>query len=381
MKHAVLIVDGTRLCNLRCTYCNNWRTGPDQTMSFPVLARLTARVLNDSEHDVVAFNWHGGETTLLPIRFYEKALLLQARFRRPNQIVTNSIQTNGTRLTAEWARFLSSNNFTVGVSLDGPPEVHDRFRRDIAGGPTLAQTLRGIATLRENKVPFSVILVVDEGTLAVGANRVFDFFLEQSIFEYALNFAVPAAQPQAIPGSPCEHYVRPERVTQFLKQLYDRWLEYGDARISIREIDALRNGIAGRFTGVCTLTGGCFGALYRIEPNGDVGHCDYFAGDERYLWGNVLTHDFAAIRRGSRLLARKEENLYALTPLRSCPNFAVCSGWCPYERYVSLRHNVNHSQQCCGLSEVIDYMRAREANLGDKSLRDYRPGLGVEWAT
>src|SRR5262245_24331312 len=99
MGFVSLIVKGTRLCNLRCTYCHDWRSGQDQTMTFPVMARTIAAALRDPEYDAVEFIWHGGETTVLPIAFYEKALLIQSRFRRPGQLIRNLIQTNGTRLT------------------------------------------------------------------------------------------------------------------------------------------------------------------------------------------------------------------------------------------------------------------------------------------
>jgi serine-type anaerobic sulfatase-maturating enzyme len=333
-----------------------------------VLARLTAGVLGDPLHETVEFNWHGGETTLLPISFYERALWLQARFRRPGQMVLNSIQTNGTRLTPEWARFLRGNEFPVGVSVDGPPEIHDRYRRDIAGGPTFAHVLRGIALLREHDVSFSVIMVVDHEALEAGGDRIFDFFLEMGIREYALNFVAPVAQPDAPPGSPAGHYADPARVSAFLVRLYDRWREHGDPRIRIRELDALRSRLTGGPAGICTLAGGCFGALFRIEPNGDVGHCDYFAGDPRYTWGNVLTDDFAAIRKGSNLRARAAENERALAGLRDCPNFAVCNGWCPYGRYASWRHNRNHRADCCGLREAIDHIRLREAERTSRSI-------------
>src|SRR5271154_1121486 len=108
MRSVSLIVKATRLCNLRCTYCHDWAVGPDQTMAFDVLAHMTAAALQDPEHGTVDFIWHGGETTLLPISFYQRAMALQARFRRRGQTVHNIIQTNCTRLTPEWARFLRS---------------------------------------------------------------------------------------------------------------------------------------------------------------------------------------------------------------------------------------------------------------------------------
>src|SRR5438105_7905485 len=136
MGAITLIIKGTRLCNLRCAYCHDWRAERDQVMPFPVLARLMAAALTDPQHAAVDFIWHGGETTLLPTTFYEKALLVQSRFRRPGQLVGNTIQTNGTRLTPEWLRFLRDNQFGVGVSVDGPPQLHDRYRRYASGRPS-----------------------------------------------------------------------------------------------------------------------------------------------------------------------------------------------------------------------------------------------------
>src|SRR5882762_2517916 len=103
--HLQLIVKGTRLCNLRCSYCHDWSAGRDQTMPFTVMAQLMANALRDERHDKVTFIWHGGETTLLPITFYEKAVYMQSQFQRHGQLISNGIQTNGTRLTREWARF------------------------------------------------------------------------------------------------------------------------------------------------------------------------------------------------------------------------------------------------------------------------------------
>src|SRR5437016_9665987 len=114
----VLIVKATRHCNLRCAYCHDWRVGSGQRMTFEVVAQMTRAALRGSDHDSVDFIWHGGEPTVLPLSFYEKALYVQSRFRRPGQVVLNSVQTNGTRITPEWARFWAMNGFTVSISLD-----------------------------------------------------------------------------------------------------------------------------------------------------------------------------------------------------------------------------------------------------------------------
>jgi uncharacterized protein len=358
-----LIVKGTRLCNLRCAYCHDWRAQRDQVMPFAVVARLIATTLNDPANDGVDFIWHGGETTTLPISFYEKVLLLQSRFRRPGQVIQNSIQTNGTRLTPEWLRFLKSNQFHVGLSLDGPPELHDRYRRFASGRGSSADVARGIRGLREYGVPFSVLMVIDEGALELGAERIFDYFVEQDIQHYGLISAKPSNDPDAPPNTPADHYSNPVKMTSFLIDMYETWRAHGDARIRIRELQALRRRVAGEPPETCTLAGECLGQYFLIEPNGSVAHCDLFLGDPRYTLGNILTDDFAAIRNSPNLLQLQAENRLAVDRMRGCQNFGVCNGWCPHERYNSLRHNPHYRAECCGLNELIDYLRAAETDL------------------
>ena len=199
--HVGLIIKATRLCNLRCTYCNDWREGSDQIMSFQVLVSLISAALKDPAHDSVEFIWHGGETTLLPISFYEKAIFLQSQFRRPGQLIRNSIQTNGTRLTSEWISFFRANRVAVGISLDGPPELNDRVRVRRSGRGSFELVQKGIELLRCGGVPFSVLMVVDEETLGVGPNRIFDFLLESKVKSVAFLAAKPANQPAALPGT------------------------------------------------------------------------------------------------------------------------------------------------------------------------------------
>ena len=170
-------------------------------MSFPVMSRTIAAALRDPDHKLVSFIWHGGETTVLPQTFYEKALLVQARFRREDQRVRNVIQTNG-GVTPDWARFFRANRFAVGMSLDGPPEIHDRYRRYASGRPSFQDVARGIKLLRESDVPFGALMVIDEGALQVGPDRVFDFFVEHEIKSFGFLGAKPTNQPNAKPCTP-----------------------------------------------------------------------------------------------------------------------------------------------------------------------------------
>lgn len=360
-RYLGLIVKATRLCNLRCSYCHDWRGGPNQTMSFPVLAHMTARALQDPGHDAVEFIWHGGEPTVLPRSFYERALYVQARLRRPGQKILNTLQSNGTRIDSDWAHFFREFQFRVSVSLDGPPAVHDRYRRYASGRPSFDDVRRGLHTLQDNGVPVSVLMVIDRGAIELGPDPIFDFFLEQGITNYGLLAAKPVNHPDASPGTPVPHYVTATEMSLFLQAYFDRWLAHGDPSIRIREFDGLLKRLSGQESSVCTLAGDCFGRYYLVEPDGETAHCDLFVGDPAYTVGNVLTDSFAAFRSGPTLLRLQESNDLARTSMRDCPEFGVCNGWCPHERYIASRHDPSFTAHCCGLRDLIGHMRERLA--------------------
>lgn len=358
MTAVELIVKATRLCNLRCSYCYDWRAGAGNTMSFDTLARLLARTLTPSDHDVVGFDWHGGEPTLLPLTFFKKALHLQDRFRRPRQVVTNVIQTNATLITSEWARFFAENSFDVGISIDGPADVHDRYRLDRAGRPTLARTLDGLARLRDHGIEPGIGVVVDRAGLEAGPAALFDFLVAHRARLVGLNFVMPEALAADVGAVDRRHYVDPDESAAFLIGLYDQWRSHGDPGIHIRELAALVDSLHGVRPGPCTLAGRCFGIVFRVEPNGDVYHCDYFGEDPRYRWGNITTDDFATLRRNVSLRARTAAHAGERNKMRSCPEFSVCHGWCPHVRTTAREHHEGYRADCCGLRDLITHIRA-----------------------
>lgn len=351
-----LIVKATRSCNLRCAYCNDWRPGSGNAMPFEVLARLVEAALTDPHHDAVRFSWHGGEPTLLGQKYFEKAMLLQSGFRRAGQRVTNSIMTNATRITDEWAQFLKDNEFSVGVSLDGPREIHDTYRRDAAGRPSFDATRRGIQRLHDLQVGFGITVVLDRAGYELGPVRLFDFLVGEGITSFGINFVMP---PFGAPTDVArQHYITTQDRAAFLRGLHERWKDYGDRAIKIRELDALRRRVAGRHGGPCTLTGSCWSSLYSVEPNGDVAHCDFFLGSDEYVWGNIMRQDFSSIRTSPSLVAARQRHNRAAIPKQQCPEYSVCNGGCPHEYLMSQTYDPLHREECCGLDELIETLRA-----------------------
>jgi len=259
------------------------------------------------------------------------------------------------------------------VSLDGPSGIQAANRPWASGRSSFPETVAGIRRLRDARIPFSVLMVVDEATLELGADRLFEFLIEENIRDVGLLAAAPVNQPDAHPGTPTRHYVDPLRMTSFLARVYDLWLAHGDAGIHIRELEGLQRRIGNLPPAVCMLAGGCIGRYYSVEPNGDVAHCDLYVGDAGYTFGNLRHQGFADFDRHPRLLALRHENARALDRMRACPEFAVCNGWCPHERYLAERHQPDHTGDCCGLRGLIAHMRAsrgQDARLGTRTTAD-----------
>lgn len=139
-----VIIKSTRLCNLRCTYCSAWRAGAGQKMSFDVLAQTIIGALSPPNPSTLDFVWHGGEATLLGIDYYRRALWLQETFNVHGKSISNSIQTNGMYLNDEWVKFLRHHRFGVGVSVDGPRDIHDSRRKTIRGDDTYKSIMKNI---------------------------------------------------------------------------------------------------------------------------------------------------------------------------------------------------------------------------------------------
>jgi serine-type anaerobic sulfatase-maturating enzyme len=149
---------------------------------------------------------------------------------------------------------------------------------------------------------------------------------------------------------------------RFLSDLYDRWLEHGDPEIRIREFDEIEHALGhGERGGGCKTAGECMKHYYIVEPNGDVGHCDLFRGDDSYYFGNLTVDDFATIRASEKAQQLVRERRADVAKMTSCPDFGVCQGWCPHESYLSRRHNPDHTDSCCGLRTFIDHVRNRHA--------------------
>ena len=155
------------ICNLDCEYCfylDKEKLYPN-TRSFrmtdEVLENYVRQYIEAQKVDEVTFAWQGGEPTLMGVEFFRRAVEFQKKYRRTGMRIQNSFQTNGTLLNDEWARFLKRNNFLIGLSIDGPPKLHDRLRYDKHGRPSSKDVLRGLKLLQKHGVDYNVLCVLN----------------------------------------------------------------------------------------------------------------------------------------------------------------------------------------------------------------------------
>lgn len=353
-RHVVIILKATRLCNLRCTYCHSWRSGAGNVMPLQTLAKISHQVLSSPHIDEVDFVWHGGEVTLLPIEYVERALWIQQQYATPRMKIVNSLQTNATRITPEWIELFKKYRVNIGVSIDGPPEVHDLRRVDKKGRGTSAAVQRGISMLQASGLRVGALAVVDECVIKLGA---------RAYLEYLVDLKVPAvALLNALPSNSIEDSDEswlPWRVfSDFLRELFEVWWRDYRSAITVRELQSLVNAVKTGYTGLCIYRENCMGRYLTIEPNGDVSACDKYVGDPDFTFGNIETIGLGEMMRGSTKLASAIKVVDdAKLHTSGCPEYAICSGGCPHDVRLRQLHGKEGQVECCGLRSLIGDVR------------------------
>jgi len=316
-------------CNQACRYCFYRRAGalyadrPVRRMSHHTLEMLVRRYLKLGMAQSV-FSWQGGEPTLAGLDFYRAAVQLMQLHGRGGQSVSNALQTNGLLLDDDWCRFLRQYRFLVGLSLDGPAEIHDKYRLRGDHQGTHAEALRALKRLQEHEVPFNVLAVVTSAS-ASQAKRVYNWLREQGVTHMQF---IPCIEAEA-DGQPSPFSVSSEAFGEFLCELFDAWLPDARNGVSERLFDSLvQRELTGR-SGMCILDGACGGYLV-VEHNGDAYPCDFFVEDAWRL-GNIEKTPLETLMQRGRM--RQFRALRGLPETcESCRWKELCRGGCLKDR-------------------------------------------------
>ncbi len=276
----------------------------------------------------VNFAWQGGEPTLLPTSFYEKALRFQEKHKRPGMKISNALQTNGILIDRERAEWLAANKFLVGVSIDGDEKQQNRFRKDRKRNGTFEKVMAGIENLKAAGADFNTLTVVQNDN-ARDPERVYNFL--KSIGSEYLQF-IPIVEP--LPdGSISKRSVTPEQWGRFLNTVFDLWAREDIGKIYVQHFDLLLGLHAGYLSSLCVHSETCGNAM-AIEHNGAVYSCDHFVFPENHL-GNITEDDLPSMLTGQKQRAfgnGKRDNLPE--ECTHCRWLKLCHGGCLKDRLV-----------------------------------------------
>ena len=338
------------VCNLACDYCyylektNLYKDISKHVMSDELLEKFIKEYIGSQTMNDVLFTWHGGETLMRPLSFYKRAVELQKQYANGKHI-DNCIQTNGTLLTDEWCRFFKENNWLVGISIDGPQEFHDEYRKNRQGRPSVVKVMHGIELLKKHGVEWNAMAVVND----YNADYPLDFynFFKEIGCKY-IQFApiveriVPhtdgrhLASPMDKEEKLADFSVSPEQWGNFLCAIFDEWVKKDVGEIFVQIFDSTLANWMGVQPGVCSMAETC-GHAGVMEFNGDVYSCDHYVFPE-YKLGNIYKNSLIEMMYSER---QQEFGLMKKKSLpqqcKDCEFLFACNGDCPKNRFAKTK--------------------------------------------
>ncbi len=358
---SLLVKPASADCNLACAYCFYLKKkalyrGSALRMSNAVLERMISSYMATNQ-PVHAFGWQGGEPTLMGLDFFRKVTELQERCGRGGSVVSNGLQTNATLLTDEMAEHFHSYKFLLGVSLDGPPSIHDFFRRRCGGGATHKDVMRGISILKRHNVEFNILTLVSSANVNHGKD-VYRYLRDEGFrYHQYIECVEFDAQGQMLPFS-----VTAPQWGEFLCSVFDEWYANDTRTVSVRLFDSVLDRIVNKRANVCHMAGDCRQYLV-VEHNGDVFPCDFYVEPELRL-GNIMEGEWTdflecdAYRRfGERKSLRHPE-------CECCPWLELCAGDCVKNRATRGREPARLSVLCEGWKMFYSHTHGRFESLG-----------------
>ncbi len=286
-----------------------------------------------------AFIWQGGEPSLMGAGFFGKVVEFQKKYGN-GRVVANGLQTNATLLNRELAEILSEYKFLVGVSLDGPAELHDVYRKDAGGNGTHERVVRGIELLKDNNIEFNALVLVSRANVGHAAG-VYRYLLDQGI---SFHQYIPCVEPGADGG------LAPFAVTgaewgRFLCELFDEWYERDTGKVSIRLFDSILNLIADHNITNCDMGDNCC-RYFVVEYNGDVYPCDFFV-EEKLKTGNVMENGWREMQESKIYRSFGAGKSRWNKACNECEWLWICKGDCMKNRFLSVQGDTGKLSHLC----------------------------------
>ena len=345
------------ICNLDCTYCfylekeKLFGRTEKFRMSNSLLDKYIREFIQSQSSPEVLFAWQGGEPTLLGVDFFRRVVALQREYSdgRPIQ---NAFQTNGTLLNDEWCEFLANHGFLVGLSVDGPAELHDAYRVDKRQRPTFDRVMRGLDFLQKHKVEYNTLTVVNRKNSkhplkvyrflkSIGSTYLqFIPLVERKPDEEAKKMGLDLATPPDLDDPHGEFSmvtpwsVLPTTYGDFLIKIFNEWVKQDVGQTFVQRFDVSLGNWAGMGSALCVFAEKC-GRAVALEHNGDLYSCDHFVYP-KYKLGNLMNQSLTAMVNSPQQTKFGADKLDTLPRYcRECPVRFACNGECPKHRFIN----------------------------------------------
>jgi len=327
---------GGAVCNLECRYCyylqkrQLYPSGASCRMSDDLLERYIVQHIDATPGRTVSFSWHGGEPAILGLDYFRTIVAIQRRHQRPGWRINNGMQTNGILLDDEWCRFLKAERFTVGLSLDGPQRLHDRYRVTKGHMPSHRHAVRAFRLLHRYRIPCDILCVVHDQNVHHPL-EVYRFLKEIGATSVGFLPAVwPGTDARDVIGS-CN--VPADAYGDFLCAIFDEWVRQDIGRIGVQMFEEATRPARGLEHALCVFRETC-GDIPVVEHNGDFYSCDHFV-DPQHCVGNILETPLVDMLESQ---AQRSFGLAKLDTLprhcRTCEVRGLCNGGCPKDRFI-----------------------------------------------
>ena len=331
-------------------------------MNSTVLERMIESYMA-TDQPTYSFGWQGGEPTLMGLDFFRAVTRLQQKYGKKGAVVANGLQTNTTLITEELAAHLSRYNFLIGVSLDGPESVHNRYRVNISGKGSHDKVIKGINRLRRHGVEYNVLTLVSASNVAQ-PREIYRYLVDTGAMFHQYISCVEFDEN----GDPLPYSITGRQWGDFLCALFEEWIEKDTRRVSIRLFDSILTYLVDGSPNVCDMDTNCC-QYFVVEHNGDIYPCDFFVEPDLKL-GNVMDTSWEECLKSEVFLEFGRRKSLWNSECRECPYLGFCAGDCPKQRFYRREDTRQLSVLCEGWKQFYDLSLSRFEGLAKMIKRE-----------
>jgi uncharacterized protein len=329
------------ICNLDCAYCfflakELLYPGSRFRMADEQLENYLRQLIESHQTPEVTIAWQGGEPTLMGLEFFQRSIDYAQKYARPGMTIQHTIQTNGTLINDEWAAFFKEHHFLVGISIDGPREMHDIYRQDKGGAPTFDKVMRGLSFLKKHGVEWNALVTLNHAN-ADRPVEVYRFLRDECGAKF-IQF-IPIVERHHVDGVPFGAAVTDRSVTalqygQFLIGVFEEWVRHDIGEVYVQMFDVALANWYGEPSGLCVFSKTC-GTALALEHNGDLYSCDHFV-EPHFKLGNIHeTHMIELIASDQQLKFGRDKFDTLPQYCLDCDVRFTCHGGCPKDRFIN----------------------------------------------